>query len=262
MSTNADISALVGQLSELQKDVHALSDNIFKSSAEAQNSLKEIDASVQDSPIWNMRLKDLNSIPGARTPKWYTVDIDFLSKETQSKSRALEISPDGMFVCQQMQTYYLILDDNKRDYTLMDRTVVPAAQPFIGAYGRYIPCTAALPLMKGQFRNFVFAAPTTPLLPDSALAVSNTMYEIPEFSFQFESSFAAKNWCNKPIPAAFLYGMYEPLQTNGFLYLQRNERLVVTAKPETRVPLTGRVRVVLHGYQILGNIDVDKYLGV
>jgi len=260
MSNPSEISTYLSVLADLQKEVLAISQDIYASANAVSKEISKIESEVNESPIWNIRYKDFNAIPGARTPKWYTVDIDFLSKETQSKSRALEISPDGVFVCQQIQTYYLVLDDNTSDYSIWDNSQpVPLNQPYIGAYGRYIPCTAALPLMKGQFRLLPKDAPTTPLPP---AALSGYMYEIPEFSFQFESSFAAKNWCNKPIPAAFLYGMYEPLQTNGFLYLQRNERLVVTAKPETRVPLTGRVRVVLHGYQILGNIDVDKYLGV
>jgi hypothetical protein len=259
MNDLSDLSSVISKLSELQKEVHAISDNINEMSYERKKTLDELSTSVDASNIWNIRYKDLNAIPGARTPKWYTVDIDYISQETQSKSRALEISPDGVFVCQQIQAYYLVLDSDKTHYPVFAPSLVPSGLPYLGAYGRYLPCTAAMPLMKGQFRNFVASAPTTPLAPDSLL---NYMYEIPEFSFQFESSSSGKSWCNKPIPAAFLYGLYSPLQANGFLYLQRNDRLIVTSKPETRVPLTGRVRVVLHGYQILGNIDVDKYLGV
>lgn len=250
---------LVSKLAELQKDIHALAAEIASMKDSISDNIDVISSKVDSSTIWDVRYKDFNSIPGARTPKWYTVDIDFESKETQSKSRSLEISPDGVFVCQQIQAYYLVLDKDQNNYFIYRSESVPSNLPYPGAFGRYLPCTAALPLMKGLVRNYLADAPTTPL---TGGGVSNTMYEIPEFSFQFESSSASKSWCNKPIPAAFLYGLYEPLQTNGFLYLQRNERLIVTAKPETRVPLTGRVRVVLHGYQILGNVDVDKYLGV
>lgn len=248
---------IVSKLADLQKDIHALGAEISSMKDSISNNIDSVSSKVDSSTIWDIRYKDFNSIPGARTPKWYTVDVDFDSKETQSKSRALEISPDGVFVCQQIQAYYLVLDEDQNNYSIF--TDPPANLPYPGAFGRYIPCTAAFPLMKGMLRNYLNDAPTTPLTGSS---IANYMYEIPEFSFQFESSSASKNWCNKPIPAAFLYGLYEPLQTNGFLYLQRNERLIVTAKPETRVPLTGRVRVVLHGYQILGNVDVDKFLGV
>lgn len=255
------LSDIISKLASLQKDVHTTSSEISILKEDMLCSAKDIDSRVNKSPAWDLRYKDFNAIPGARTPKWYTLDLDFDSRETQSKSRSLEISPDGVFVCQQIQAYYLVLDETVSNYwTFNQDENIPSSQDFIGAFGRYIPCSAALPLMKGIFRNYLLDAPTTPLAP--ATGALNTMYEIPEFSFQFESSSASKNWCNKPIPAAFLYGLYEPLQTNGFLYLQRNERLIVTAKPETRVPLTGRVRVVLHGYQILGNVDVDKFLGV
>jgi hypothetical protein len=190
---------------------------------------------------------------------------DFVIKdiETVPGARALEISPDGVFVCTQLQAYYKIRDAEYTHYGLAeskDLFVPVAPTEYMGPYGRYLPCTTAYIIGRGPFINPVGVAPTTPNPINADEEVDNQLYPFPEFSFQFEQP-GIGFWANKPISAACLYGVEEPSHTSALAYIDRRTRVTVTAKPEARVPLTGTVRIVLHGYQILGNLDLEKLLG-
>ena len=249
-------------LEGLQHSILALKSQIVDSSIDS--GLEDLRSRLSDIQNSDLRFVDIEAVPGARTPKWYTLDIPYVSGETQAKARALEVSPDGVFVCTQMQVYYKILDRDTEHYP---PTPYPdGIDPPVGsstldlAYGRYIPCTAAQPFCAGIFYNPVQSASTTPSTDLTDPYQGNFFYPIPEFSFQMEVAGNGEFWTNKPIPAANFFGVLEPKYLGISAYLDRGERLLITATPETRVPLTGVVRFVMHGYQILGNVDLDKYL--
>jgi hypothetical protein len=255
-----DLQSAYKTLETLRSEIAALKTAVSESSDMADLSkLSEELSAVQRN---DLRMSDIEAVPGARTPKWYTLDIDYASGETQSKARALEISPDGVFVCTQMQAYYKVLDRTEDHYPPTYGQVFPppGEDQIDFAYGRYLPCTAAYPFLAGIFYNPVQVAGTTQNT-DLDPGQGNYFYPIPEFSFQMEVVGSGAFWTSKPIPSASLFGVTEPKYLGMSAYLDRGERLVITAKPETRVPLTGKVRFVLHGYQILGNIDLSKYLG-
>lgn len=255
-----DIQSVKKDLEGIRSDLSDLKSALAESSD--MSELSKIAEDLSEVQRNDLRMSDIEAVPGARTPKWYTLDIDYLSGETQSKARALEISPDGVFVCTQMQAYYKVLDRNEDHYppTFQSISPFPGDSQIDFAYGRYLPCTAAYPFLAGIFYNPVQVAGTTQNT-DLNPGEGNYFYPIPEFSFQMEVVGSGVFWTSKPIPSASLFGVTEPKYLGMSAYLDRGERLVVTAKPETRVPLTGKVRFVLHGYQILGNIDLSKYLG-
>lgn len=254
-------------LHELKRDLEDLQATILEMKSQMSedldaSELNSLKTKISDLQSRDLRFADIEAVPGARTPKWYTLDIPYESGETQSKARALEISPDGVFVCTQMQSYFKILDRDVDHYPPTFKPIFPptGSTELDLAYGRYIPCTAAHPFLAGIFYNPVQVAATTPNT-DLDPSQGNYFYPLPEFSFQIEMAGNGSFWTNKPIPAASFFGVTEPKYLGMSAYLERGERLVVTAKPETRVPLTGTVRIVFHGYQVLGNVDLEKYLG-
>lgn len=212
----------------------------------AENEIGIVEASLNE-------YVNIESVPGARTPKWYTVDIDFDSGETQSKSRAFEISSEGAFVISTMQVFYKVTDTNASNYAFTsDATnLSPVTLPI----GRYLPATAYPIFAEGVFKNIVRDAATTPTPSVSG----NSLYEFPEFSFLFEVETASQRWTNRPIPASALYTTEHPLHFGETCYLERTERLIVTARPDARIPLTGTLRLVMHGYQVLGPMDPTKF---
>lgn len=247
----------------LRSTCTALRERIYRAHGDVVSGLDEFESKVAAEEQRDFVIKDIEAVPGARTPKWYVVDIDFSYGETQAKTRALEVSPDGVFVCTQLQAYYKIRDSDYTHYGLStSKSLFVPTSPteYMGPYGRYLPCTTAYIVNRGPFINPVGNAPTTPNPVDGDDEVDNQLYPFPEFSFQFEQP-GLGFWANKPIPAACLYGVEEPLYANALAYVDRRARVTITAKPEARVPLTGTVRIVLHGYQILGNLDLEKLLG-
>jgi len=191
---------------------------------------------------------NIESLPGARTPKWYTVEIEFESGESQSKSRAIEVSTDGAFVMKSVMCVYLNEDTNEDNYSGAGGTST--------AVGRHLP-TSTYPIFAlGNFRNVVVTAPTTPLgnAPVGAL-YQNKLYTTPEFSVGFELESLGIQLTERPIPASFIYSFSNPLYFSSKCYIDRGERLIVTARPDARVPLKGKFRLIMHGYQVLGDIN-------
>lgn len=196
---------------------------------------------------------NIESVPGARTPKWYTVDIDFDSGETQSKSRAFEISSEGAFVVSTMQVFYKVTDTEASHYAFTSSA--PNLSPVTLPIGRYLPATTYPIFAEGVLKNICRDAATTP----TPSVGGNSLYEFPEFSFLFEVETGGQRWTNRPIPASALYTTEHPLHFGETCYLDRTERLIVTARPDARIPLTGTLRLVMHGYQVLGPMDPNKF---
>ena len=209
--------------------------------------------------------QSINDLPGPRTPRWYVVDIDFAYNATASSSGSVEISPDGPFICTQIQPYYFVTDANYEHYqgnfefnaTNPDPLATPLAQ------GRYLPCTASSILSSNIHNLGIYAAVGAPGPSTDALTrPKGPLRDFPEFSFKIQTAGSGAFWTqDKFIPASAFYGVTDPLYTGIQGFVERTDRIVVYANPETPVPLDGRVRMVFHGFQILGHIDVAEMLG-
>ena len=86
--------------------------------------------------------------------------------------------------------------------------------------------------------------------------------DFPEFSFKVEIGGSGVFWTqDKTVPAAAFYGQKEPLYLGIEGYAERTDRIVIHAQPESAIPLMCRVRMVMHGFQITGNINISDLLG-
>jgi hypothetical protein len=138
--------------------------------------------------------------------------------------------------------------------------------------GRTVPCTA-FPLLMGTLgsvNNPQAAVATEPFLnaligdlADVAAAPADAtpLNAIPEFSFQIEIAGSGRFWTNRALPAASFYGETNPLYSGIAGWVERTDRIVLHCTPETSVPVGGRVRMVFHGYQILGHVNIGQALG-
>jgi len=225
---------------------------------ELQTKLKEVDR-------WSNVVRDLEDIPGVRTPRWYEVDVNFERGDTQLRFNSAEISPDGPFVITQMQPYYTYTSDTTdADYVNITSSKAVA--------GRTVPCTA-YPLLLGSLgsvNNPQSAIATEPflntLVGDLADVAGSPgdptpLSAIPEFSFQIEIAGSGRFWTNRAIPAAAFYGETNPLYSGIAGWVERTDRIVLHCTPDTTVPVGGRVRMVFHGYQILGHVSIGQALG-
>jgi hypothetical protein len=196
---------------------------------------------------------NIESVPGARTPKWYSVDIDFGYGESQSKSRAIEISTDGAFVLNSMSCAFSITDSENSHYVDFSSTYTDVVLP----RGRLIPTTTYTANALGAFQNLVYAQSTTPI--STALlgpfTGPNELANVPEFSVGLELESLGIQLTERPIPSGFVYSADNPLYFSSLCYVDRGERLIVTARPDARVSLGGTFKLFLHGYQVLGDID-------
>jgi hypothetical protein len=226
---------------------------------ELQSKLKEVDR-------WSNVVRDLEDIPGVRTPRWYEVDVNFERGDSQLRFNSAEISPDGPFVITQMQPYYTYTADTTETNPYENVTGAKAV------LGRTVPCSAYPFLLGalGSVNNPQAAVATEPfanaLIGDladvaAAPAAPTPLNAIPEFSFQIEIAGSGRFWTNRAIPAAAFYGETNPLYSGIAGWVERTDRIVLHCTPDTVVPIGGRVRMVFHGYQILGHVSIGQALG-
>lgn len=261
-SIDAEIEMLKSLAKDLRTEIARLQSNTTQSAALQNNKVRSVEERLESLSKLNSKIKSIEDIPGVRTPRWYTVDIDFDYSDTAAKSGTIQISPDGPFICTQIQPYYLVLDTDTTHYQTSDGAPLnPLATPV--ALGRYIPCTAAVMLDSQLFNLAQYAATGAPGFADAgATAPKGPLRDIPEFSFQIQVAGSGTFWTqNRTVPAAAFYGYTEPLYSAIQGYVERTDRILVNAVPETSIPLKGRVRMVFHGFQILGHIKVSDMLG-
>lgn len=238
----------------LEKEIEHLSKMLTKKASTHSQKLAMLEDSVSELESNARKIRTLSDIPGKRVPKWYVVDIDFDYNTTAPKFNSVQITTEGPFICTQMQPYYLVLDSDK-DHYQFGLTAIPAtATPL--AYGRYIPCTAHSIIGNNIVTLGQYAATGVPASQKGAIR------DIPEFSFKVEIAGSGVFWTqDKTVPAAAFYGTKEPLYLGIEGYAERTDRIIIHAQPEAPIPLTGRVRMVLHGFQITGDINVSEMLG-
>lgn len=262
MSTNKDAIAFekLSYLSkEMKREIEHLKNVLATKEASSAQKIKQLEDRVNMLQLNSRKVKDISEIPGRKTPKWYVVDIDFDYNDTAPKFNSEQITAEGPFICTQMQPYYLVLDDDYTHYqgsNTLDANPPAAATPL--AYGRYIPCSAAAIIGSNIMNLGQYAAVGDP----ASGGIKGPLRDFPEFSFKLEIAGSGIFWTqDKTVPAAAFYGEREPLYLGIEGYAERTDRLIVHAQPETAVPLKGRVRMVFHGFQIAGDINISSILG-
>lgn len=260
---NAEIESLKSLAADLRSEISRLQTSLTHSAAVHNTKLRAVEDRLDTLSKLNSKIKSIDDIPGVRTPRWYVVDIDFNYAETAPRSNTVQISTDGPFICTQIQPYYLVLDSDRTHYQYANPGIPPSPAIYPLAYGRYLPCTSAVMLSTQLFNIAEYAAVGAPGYASTIGSVpKGQLRDFPEFSFQIQVAGSGTFWTqNKTVPAAAFYGYTEPLYTAIQGYVERTDRILVNAFPQTEVPLTGRVRMVFHGFQILGHIKVADMLG-
>lgn len=253
-----ELETLKSTARDLEKEVEHLQKILNKKNSKHSQTLAVLESKIQDLEDSSKKVKTISDIPGRKTPKWYVVDIDFDYGATAPKFNSVQITAEGPFICTQMQPYYLVLDSTVAHYQdPIANTPSPGLSPL--AFGRYIPCTATS-IIGTNIVNLAQYAPT-----GNVSTTSNQIgpvRDFPEFSFRIEVGGSGVFWTqDKTVPAAAFYGVKEPLYLGIEGYAERTDRLIVHAVPNSSVSLTGRVRMVFHGFQIAGDVNVSEMLG-
>ena len=262
---NIAMSQLQTTITSLQNELMSQKTRNLKEEELSRMKIDELQTKLKEVDRWSNVVRDLEDIPGVRTPRWYEVDVNFERGDSQLRFNSAEISPDGPFVITQMQPYYTYTSD-----TTGTEFANITSQKAVA--GRTVPCSAYPFLLGslGSVNNPQSAVATEPFsntligdLADVAAAPSDAtpLSCIPEFSFQIEIAGSGRFWTNRAIPASAFYGETNPLYSGIAGWVERTDRIVVHCTPETNVPIGGRVRMVFHGYQILGHVSIGQALG-
>ena len=247
--SNLQIMQLQQQVTNLQGELTATKGRALKEEELSRMKLGDLDEKISQLDKWNATIRDLDDIPGVRTPRWYEVDINLEANATQTTFNSAEISPDGPFIITQIQPYFEITDTD--------------ATRFIGGgtapTGRVLPCSA-YPFLLSQLGT-PDAAGNPLTLTDLFNTTTGAYSEVPELSFQFEIAGSGRFWTNRSVPAAAMYGESNPLYTGIAGWVERTDRIVVHVTPTSSISYDGRVRMVFHGYQILGHVNIGQALG-
>lgn len=261
------INNLQSSLATLQSDLISQKGRNMKEEEISRMKISELQQKLTEVDRWSNVVRDLEDIPGVRTPRWYEVDVNFARGDTQLSFNSAEISPDGPFIITQMQPYYTITQDTS-DAEAYPETLSGGR----ATAGRTVPCSAYAFLLSALGGvNFSGAAAAADNFDgallgniagtDAVPADSTPLGIIPEFSFQIEIAGSGRFWTNRAIPAAAFYGESNPLYSGIAGWVERTDRIVLHCTPEFAVPVGGRVRMVFHGYQILGHVNIGQALG-
>jgi hypothetical protein len=264
-----EISSLTAELLELKNEYATLDSSRFVELESLQARFDEFRKhSLLDSK------KRLRDITGRRTPKWYVVDIPFEYGATTPQTSSAEISVRP-FVCTQMQSIYLITDE---DPTHFPQVGDPLADSAVNSAGRYYPTTAYFATESTLKHSWnAITAMQPPVLGTSPNPAwhSNVIGELfsnyssggtdyrfvgwnyPDFDFEIKIANSGRRWTDDKIPAAAFYGASNnPLFLGHSGFVDANDRLEVTAHPTARpssepsINAQGICKFVFFGYEI------------
>lgn len=262
--TALELESLKRLSRSLKQEISNIRRDIAVSSQASSARISTFEKQVSSLETFKSKVRSIEDIPGPRTPRWYVVDVDFAYNATAPSSGSVEISPDGPFICTQIQPYYFVTDTNyehyQGDFESGGTNPNPLATPL--AQGRYLPCTGSSILSSNIHNLAIFGAVGAPGTSTTSGRAKGPLRDFPEFSFKIQTAGSGTFWTqDKFIPASAFYGVTDPLYTGIQGFVERTDRIVVYANPNTAVPLDGRVRMVFHGFQILGHVDVAEMLG-
>ncbi len=258
---NANLSQLQKLIFDLQKEIGNCRENALQTIENQTQKLSTLSTDLkQIADSITINTKDIEAIPGVRTPKWYDVVIEFSYLDSSLKFNSVQINPEGPFVITQITPIW--------EYGVILQPDVISGAIIIG---RTVPCSA-FPMIVNNFgiTNTSGNGGNTPSYAQlfnvdprvTFPPLSGVLSSIPEFDFQIEVAGSGKFFTNQPIPAPAFYGYAE---SPGFLGVQgwaeRGDKVVIHATPTVPVPIQGKVHFVLHGYQILGNVNISESLG-
>lgn len=267
---------------QLQASVTNLQQQIATYKAQADSELKQFEVDLKKlstdltalSEDLTPRFKEIEDIPGIRTPKWYEVLIPFEQGYDSSLTKSIQINPEGPFIITQITPVWEIASTSNMISYFANTIVGTLAGATILANvpeNRILPCTA-FPMIVNNLgvTNTTGSGYNTPSLSQLCSTVSGglgnpfsgPLRDIPEFEFNIEIAGSGRYWTTGAVPAAAFYGyMGQPLYLASAGWIERTDNIVIHARPLVPIPHYGTVRFCLHGYQILGHISITEALG-
>jgi len=291
--------ALLNLQQQLSIQKSIIDSNINQVSKQAKEVLSDIQ-SLASSLIPNIKkLEDIPIVKHPKWfcvdiefPAIYTdkVELTEVFASQRSLSSYINVNPEGPFVITQMMPLVEIgkghgyLGDSTSEMGgfanpwLSDPTALipPFANLTSSPIGRTVPCTAFSNIINnlGITNNTSFGWNTPSLTQLCNEEVSNAavvfyqsrswgpLADLPEFEFQIEIGGSGRFWTNQYIPAAAFYGTSgQPYYMGAYGWVDRADRLIVHARNLKEVNYDCTVKMIFHGYQMLGHVDIAKALG-
>lgn len=232
------------------------------------------------------RPKSVEDLPGVKIPKWYEVSIPIASgtKMNTVTTGQVVINANGPFVVTQIAPFWQITDktvtniSSATDPANFFNPVISAGPPPVltnAPTGRILPCSAFENIINVLgITNLVSTGATAPSIqnlldnrissfePSSPIKSGGFLSDIQEMAFQIEIVGSGRFWTNDFIPAPAFYG-YNGIPSYMAInsYVDRMDIVKIHVKNTVETTHAGIVRFVMHGYEILGKVDITKALG-
>jgi len=274
---NNTLSFLQGKTSLEAKTHFETISNLKKQISETKDLLSQI--KQKNKP------KTVEDLPGVKVPKWYEVSIPIprSTKMNTVTTGQVVINANGPFVVTQIAPFWQITDTTINDVETNPEINIffnPLISTGPSVYtnaptGRILPCSAFENIINVLgFTNLTSAGATAPAIvnllptpsgpfdPSTPLLSYGYLTDIQEMSFQIEIVGSGRFWTNDFIPAPAFYGyngIPSYLAINS--YVDRMDIIKIHVKNTVETTHEGVVRFVLHGYEILGKVDITKALG-
>jgi hypothetical protein len=214
-----------------------------------------------------------------------TESVNFQSVQ----SGFVNINPEGPFVITQVMPLFEVgkgqgylgapdetINGFANPWTAAPTTLLPPYTTTTSPIGRILPCTAfsnivnTLGITNNNSLGWNFPSLTQLCNQDSAIAALvfptthswGPLADIPELEFQIEIGGSGRFWTNEYIPAAAFYGTCgQPYYMGAYGWVDRADRLIVHVKNLKEINYSGTIKMIFHGYQMLGHVDIAKALG-
>jgi hypothetical protein len=236
------------------------------------------------------QIKRIEDIPCVKHPKWYEIQIPYEpiysefdaateKVELQELSGYVNINPEGPFVITQITPLWEITDTEVTTTidgvtSRYERFANPnspsgvALANLSAPTGRILPCTSfdflvnSLGKANTEAAGLGYGLPSMPDLFDRFAASNGVLLDVPEFQFQIEIGGSGRFWTNNYVPAHAFYGVKgAPLYLGTPGWVKGGDRVILHARTSSPIFYKGKIRFIMHGYQMLGKIDIAKALG-
>ncbi len=271
--SNTQVSSMIDSS---QEGLEIQKMNLLSKVSHLREKMHHIDADLRNL-VKNNRFKTIEDIPGVKIPKWYVVDIEFPAQTPMNTVISTEtiINAEGPIVITQMNPLWQITQSEiPAGGAISDYFANPVA---LGGgatslpTNRILPCTSYANVINtlGHTNTTGASGYNNPSLVQllglssiNPTPENGILLDIPEIAFQIEIIGSGRFWTNEYIPAAAFYGYDgKPLYLATSGYIDRTDKIKINAKTLNPTFASGKVRFCIHGYEILGRIDITKALG-
>lgn len=270
-----ELDQLRADVSKLSADVMALQGQLASTIDASGTKLAQMLEQLADIRTFGNVNVGIPEVRGRRMPKWYELNIPFAYGETRPQTASVEVS-NNPFICTQIQTFYLITDEDPTHFPLATSTAGDypnGSFASTNAAGRMLPCSAISPLIQTESVGGVANA-LSPAAAYTYLADIFSSYEsggdffrglgwnYPEFDFEIQIQGSGRYWTGGKVPAPAFYGGVNPLYLGYEGFVDTSDRFIVTAHPTIeQINTQGIVRFVFFGYEISTGLTLSDVFG-